>query len=221
MPDTPPDASRPGLAIAPAQDTPATVGPQRELLRSVFRDVLDRVAPAYSVADWRPADAVRQKGRGSCSQRLAVVEDEARAAGIAVRTHGLEVGAAFWHRRFPRHHRVLPATVKLPWPEFLCDGAWLAAEDVFDPQPGRRFANTGCNTLFEALIDGIVTWRGDDPHGRDSLARHVVADHGRFPDRAAFAAACGTTFPRAVAPAVDAYLRIITRDSLRRENETP
>ncbi|MFG3658562.1 transglutaminase domain-containing protein, partial [Streptomyces sp. NPDC047706] len=64
---------------------------QLATLRRAHRAVTGAVRPVYSVQDERPVSEVLRRGRGSCSQRLAVLEAVARADGIPTRVRGLLV----------------------------------------------------------------------------------------------------------------------------------
>ncbi|SEK66054.1 hypothetical protein [Nonomuraea pusilla] len=80
----------------------------------------------------QPASRTLALGRGSCSQRLAVLEAVARACGVATRVRGLLVDGRFWHPRFPLLRPLVPGRVVLAWPcgQTLCAPARLAADLV-------------------------------------------------------------------------------------------
>ncbi|MFE4502287.1 transglutaminase domain-containing protein [Rhodococcus sp. NPDC056743] len=50
----------------------------------------------YGLDDTQPASTTLRRGRGSCSQRLAVLEALARRRGIATRVEGLILRGEFW-----------------------------------------------------------------------------------------------------------------------------
>ncbi|MFH9010822.1 transglutaminase domain-containing protein [Streptomyces sp. NPDC017943] len=158
-------------------------GARIDLLRRAHGVITDAVRPVYSVQDERPVSQVLRRGRGSCSQRLAVLEAVARASGTATRVRGLLVDGAFWYPRFPRMRQIVPDRVVLAWPEFLIEaeggaasaGAgenggtgveWLTASEIFGDlsRLNRRdeggFTNRGPETLFEALSRTAVDWDG-------------------------------------------------------------
>jgi hypothetical protein len=85
---------------AEVQDTSAET--ERELLITAHRLIGARVRPVYAMNDEQPASRTLTLERGSCSQRLALLEAVARACGIAGRVRGLLVDGRFWHSRFPR-----------------------------------------------------------------------------------------------------------------------
>ncbi|MFE2416449.1 transglutaminase domain-containing protein [Streptomyces hokutonensis] len=168
-----------------------------ETLRHAHRLITAAVRPVYSVQDERPVSEVLRRGRGSCSQRLAVLEAVARAAGVATRVRGLLVDGTFWYPRFPRLRRIVPDRVLLAWPEFRLDHApsasWLAVSELFgslgelSEGADAGFTNSGSETLFEALSRTAIDWDGatlcpTSGAGCD-LSAYVVADLGRFDSR--------------------------------------
>ncbi|MBT2368985.1 transglutaminase domain-containing protein [Streptomyces sp. ISL-10] len=192
------------LGTAPAgvtaHDNAGTSAGQRmEALRRAHRRIAATVRPVYSVQDERPVSEVLRRGRGSCSQRLAVLEAVARAGGVATRVRGLLVDGALWYPRFPRMRRLVPDHVLLAWPEFLIDpaagpdGGWLPVSELFgglaelSSRPGGGFTNAGAETLFEALSRTAIDWDGATACPADAaacdLSAHVVADLGRFDSR--------------------------------------
>ncbi|WP_457464607.1 hypothetical protein [Streptomyces sp. TE5632] len=82
-----------------------------------------------------------RRGRGSCSQRLAVLESVARASGVATRVRGLLVDGSFWYPRFPRLHRIVPEQVLLAWPEFRLEGLPAGVHPT-PPHPGWESLNS-------------------------------------------------------------------------------
>ncbi|MFE7856442.1 transglutaminase domain-containing protein [Streptomyces sp. NPDC057403] len=171
-------------------------------LRRAHRYIGRTVRPVYSVRDDLPVSGVLRRGRGSCSQRLAVLEAVARASGVPTRVRGLLLDGRFWYPRFPRLHHVVPDQVVLAWPEFRVAGPapgagfaadWLSASELFgslDELSVRRadgFSNAGAETLFDALSRTPIDWDGTTPcpasgAGCD-LSGHVLADLGRFDSR--------------------------------------
>ncbi|GAA1872694.1 hypothetical protein GCM10009715_19400 [Paeniglutamicibacter psychrophenolicus] len=61
----------------------AGTGSDLEFLREAHRWIQQRIRPVYSLNETQPASATLAKGRGSCSQRIALLEALARGAGIA------------------------------------------------------------------------------------------------------------------------------------------
>ncbi|WP_031155591.1 transglutaminase domain-containing protein [Streptomyces xanthophaeus] len=161
-------------AAGPAREAEAAdPARQVEALYRAHRWISSAVRPVYSVQDERPVSEVLRLGRGSCSQRLAVLESVARASGVATRVRGLLVDGTFWYPRFPHLRRIVPDQVLLAWPEFrLGDpagpggpaGSWLTVSELFgglrplDAGPGEGFTNAGAETLFEALSRTAIDW---------------------------------------------------------------
>ncbi|MFG3280606.1 transglutaminase domain-containing protein [Streptomyces sp. NPDC048111] len=169
-----------------------------ELLRTAHALIARTVRPVYSLADRRPVSEVLRRGRGSCSQRLSVLEAVARSCGIATRVRGLLVDGAFWYPRFPRLTMLVPDRVVLAWPEFRLDGAWVAASALFGEVPAATgYTNAGPETLFDALSRGAVDW--DGPVGCPGtgsscdLSARVLADLGHYDSRDALFTAQGQT----------------------------
>ncbi|GAA2518347.1 hypothetical protein GCM10010393_59140 [Streptomyces gobitricini] len=181
----------------------ATGDGERALLLSAHRLIGERVRPVYAMNDTRPASRTLARGRGSCSQRLAVLEAVSRAAGVPTRVRGLLVDGSFWYPRFPRLRRLVPDAVVLAWPEFRVGGAWVSVSELYAPlgvlaaRSPEGFTNTGSRTLFEALASTAVDWDGS-VCGADScpsydLSAVVRRDLGRFSSRDELFAAHGQT----------------------------
>ncbi|MEW2586816.1 transglutaminase domain-containing protein [Streptomyces virginiae] len=164
-------------AVGPV-DTAGLVVPvdparQIEFLHRAHTWLSGAVRPVYSVQDERPVSEVLRRGRGSCSQRLAVLEAVARAYGVPTRVRGLLVDGSFWYPRFPRLRRIVPDQVLLAWPEFRlgspagAPGAaapWLTVSELLGglrpvaAEQGGGFTNAGSETLFEALSRTAIDW---------------------------------------------------------------
>ncbi|WP_271222368.1 transglutaminase domain-containing protein [Streptosporangium carneum] len=174
-----------------------------DLLRIAHGVIARTVRPVYSVKDLRPVSETLRRGRGSCSQRLAVLEAVARASGVPTRVRGLLVDGAMWYPRFPRLRLLVPDRVVLAWPEFRLADGWLQASELFgglddlSRAPGGGFANDGGETLFEALSRTAVDWDGvTSPPGACSvcdLSARVLTDLGRHRSRDALFAEHGQT----------------------------
>ncbi|MFF4357440.1 transglutaminase domain-containing protein [Streptomyces sp. NPDC001604] len=203
--------------VATAADAGTVAAPDRRTadLRRAHRVIAAAVRPVYSVQDERPVSEVLRRGRGSCSQRLAVLEAVARASGVATRVRGLLVDGAFWYPRFPRLRRLVPDQVLLAWPEFrLGVGAptvhatapWLTVSELFGSLDelsdgrGGGFTNAGAETLFEALSRTAIDWDGVTLCPADGascdLSAHVLADLGHFDSRDELFARHGQTLCR-------------------------
>ncbi|MFC5851799.1 transglutaminase domain-containing protein [Streptomyces chlorus] len=185
-------------------DSGADLGPVRRIaaLRRAHRWIATAVQPVYSVQDERPVSEVLRRGRGSCSQRLAVLESVARASGVATRVRGLLVDGSFWYPRFPRLHRIVPDQVLLAWPEFRLEGLpsavhptapWLGVSELFGSLDelsdghGGGFTNAGPETLFDALSRTAIDWDGvtlcPAAGAACDLSAYVLTDLGRFDSR--------------------------------------
>lgn len=186
------------LAAQETQEPAAKVA----ALRHAHRWISAEVRPVYSVQEARPVSKILRLGRGSCSQRMAVLEAVARACGIPSRVRGLVVDGTFWYPRFPRLRRLVPHQVVLAWPEFRIDGLpmagrtaapWLPVPELFagSGQPRGRtsggFTNAGPETLFEALSRKGVDWDGATARpasdGSCDLSAYLLTDLGRFDSR--------------------------------------
>lgn len=106
----------------------------RALLQRAHGAVASRVRPTYAIEERQPVSRTLARGRGSCSQRLAVLEAVARGNGISTRVRGLLVDGTFWYPRFAGLHPLLPSEVVLAWPEFLLDDGWVSASELFREQ---------------------------------------------------------------------------------------
>ncbi|MFD8595732.1 transglutaminase-like domain-containing protein [Kitasatospora sp. NPDC059646] len=202
-PSTGPTQQMPGTG--PTEQTPPTVA----ALRRAHRWIAGAVRPVYSVDEGRPVSEVLRTGRGSCSQRMAVLEAVARSWGVPTRVRGLVVDGRFWYPRFPRLRAVVPAEVVLAWPEFRLpertpdDGPWLPVSALFADgrtaaRTGGPFTNSGPETLFEALSRTAVDWDGTASAacpgtGPCDLSAQVRADLGHFDSRDALFARHGQT----------------------------
>jgi hypothetical protein len=168
------------------------------VLREAHSLISAAVRPVYSVDDAQSVSRTLRRGRGSCSQRLAVLEAVARASGIPTRVRGLVVDGRFWYPRFPRVRFAVPNRVILAWPEFLVNSAWLPVAELFGSLPslsacaGGGFTNADGETLFDALSRTAVDWDGVTGSTCD-LSATVLADLGRFSSRDELFAACGQT----------------------------
>ncbi|WP_206066765.1 transglutaminase domain-containing protein [Nonomuraea composti] len=159
---------------------------ERAFLITAHQLIAARVRPVYAMNERQPASRTLRLGRGSCSQRLALLEAAARGRGIPTRVRGLLLDGRFWHPRFPRLRALIPRRVVLAWPEFLLDGKWVAVSELYGDltalRTGGRFTNTGSVTLFDAIAHTAVDWDGGTCSSCD-LSGHVLADLGCFTAR--------------------------------------
>ncbi|MFE9648035.1 transglutaminase domain-containing protein [Streptomyces sp. NPDC006365] len=158
----------------------------RAALRVAHGIISREVRPVYSVEDRHPASRTLRLGRGSCSQRMAVLESVARAMGVRTRVRGLLVDGAFWYPRFPRLKAV---DVLLAWPEFLLDREWVPVGELFEGvAAAEAFTNKGGETLFDAVARVGVDWSGSVSCGAQGgtacdLSAQVLVDLGHFDSR--------------------------------------
>lgn len=171
------------------RDLPPSADPLT-MLRAAHAAIGATVRPVYALDDRQPVSKTLRRRRGSCSQRLAILEAVARAAGLPTRVQGLLVDGRFWYPRFRRLRRLVPDVVVLAWPEFRVDGEWMPVSELFGAPSGTAcFTNASGETLFEALSRGGVDWSCD-------LSGFVVADLGRFDSRDELFAEQGQTMCR-------------------------
>ena len=165
---------------------------QRSFVQAAHRLITERITAVYALDDRQPASVTIRRGSGSCSQRLAVLEAVARSRGIPTRVRGLFVDGSFWYPRFPRLRALVPRIVVLAWPEFLLDGEWVGAGELFGPVVAlpvgsAAFTNADGETLFDAVARSAVDWDGvtSSPGSGSScdLSAVVRGDAGYFRDR--------------------------------------
>ncbi len=178
----------------------------RLFLRAAHQGVAHQILPSYALNDHQPTSVTIARQRGSCSQRLAVVEALARRAGIATRVRGLAVDGAFWYPRFPRLGWLVPERIILAWPEFQIAEEWVSASELFGSMGELAactagFTNTEGETLFDAIARTAVDWDGSSGTTTCDLSATVREDLGYFDSRDELFAAQGQTlcwFARAV-----------------------
>ncbi|MFI8447662.1 transglutaminase domain-containing protein [Streptomyces erythrochromogenes] len=190
-------------AAAPGPEGPVDPVRQIEALHRAHAWIAAAVRPVYSVQDERPVSEVLRRGRGSCSQRLAVLEAVARASGVPTQVRGLLVDGTFWYPRFPRLRRIVPDQVLLAWPEFRigAEGAcasWLTVSELLGglrpvaAEQGGGFTNAGPETLFEALARTAIDWdaapaacpgTGPGAGAACDLSAYVLRDLGHYDSR--------------------------------------
>ncbi|MBA4864498.1 transglutaminase domain-containing protein [Streptomyces sp. PSKA54] len=165
----------------------------RALLQVAHGIIARDVRPVYSVEERRRTSRTLRLGRGSCSQRMAVLESVARAVGVPTRVRGLLVDGAFWYPRFPRFKPLVPEHVLLAWPEFLLEQRWVPIAELFGSLSelsdfgGGAFTNQGGETLFDAVARTAVDWDGAPGCGMSGagcdLSAQVLVDFGHFGSR--------------------------------------
>lgn len=155
------------------------------VLEAAHSIIRDEIRAVYALEETTPASRTLNRGFGSCSQRLAILESVARALGIATRVRILLVDRSFWYSRFPHLGPVLPDRILLAWPEF-CTDRWRPASELFGAigcRGGGPFTNRDSETLFEAVGRCAVDWDGREGTGEYNLSQFVRADYGYFANR--------------------------------------
>jgi hypothetical protein len=168
-------------------------GGDREFLQAAHQWLAQHLCPVYTLNERQPTSTTLGRGCGSCSQRMAVLEAVARAAGIGTRSRALWIDGQFWRSRFPQLQRFLPHRVLLAWPQFFIDGSWVGFEELYGPPQelaehrSDGFTNATGETLFEAVQYTAVDWGGQTCScaigSACDLSHVVVADDGIFPSR--------------------------------------
>jgi len=182
-------------------------------LRAAHRLIQVSIRPVYAMTEVQPVSETLRKERGSCSQRLAVLEAVARSRGIATRVQGLLIDGEFWYPRFPTMTRLVPHQILLAWPEFRIGSEWLNVSRLFSGMPEhpdhqkRQFTNSGGETLFDAIARGAADWAGEVTDSCDcgdpDLARFVRRELGVFGSRDEVFARYGQNLPALVRALVD------------------
>ncbi|MCD2104233.1 hypothetical protein O4214_04775 [Rhodococcus erythropolis] len=182
----------------------------QEFLVSGHRRVGERIRPVYGLDDRQPVSVTLSRGRGSCSQRLAVVEALARRRGIATRVRGLVLRGEFWYPRFRHLHAVIPKSVLLAWPEFLVDGHWQDISEIVSPaavSAVEPFTNTGEETLFDAIGRAPISWGRSGSCDCLDFSEFVERDLGTFESRDNLFEEFGQTMSTPVRVLVDPVFR--------------
>lgn len=184
-----------------------------EVVEAAHAIIRREVRPVYALDESTPSSRTLRRGKGSCSQRLAVLESVARTVGVPTRVRALLIDRSFWYPRFPRIKFWLPDRIMLVWPEFHIDGAWRSASDLFGPigcHGGGAFTNTGSETLFEAVGRCAIDWDGRSQGSEYDLSNFVRGDQGYFTDRDAAFARLGQTLAAPFRILADPVLRRIS-----------
>lgn len=161
------------------------------MVQQAHRLIAQQIRPVYAVDDLQPASKTLALGRGSCSQRLSVLEAIARSLGIATRVRGLLIDGRFWYPRFPHLRFAVPDVVVLAWPEFQIHDSWVSASAIFETAEGSAnpwgFTNSDGETLFDAIARTTVDWDGETSWPGEcsvcDLSAEVTRDLGRFDAR--------------------------------------
>ena len=171
-------------------------------LRRLHWVIATNVRGVYAFQETQPASVTWARRRGSCSQRLAILESAARAIGIPTSVRGVWVDGRFWYPRFHALRVAIPDRVLLAWPSFHLDGAWLSASELFETMTALADANpTGFTnkgeTLFDALMTTAIDWDGQTAAqpgcAACDLSSRVLIDLGYFNSRDELFATNGQT----------------------------
>ncbi|WP_094272328.1 transglutaminase domain-containing protein [Rhodococcus sp. OK302] len=183
----------------------------REFLVAAHRAIQQRIRAVYALDDTQPVSVTLRRERGSCSQRLAVLEALARRHGIRTRVTGLILRGEFWYPRFRRLHAFIPERVLLAWPEFLIDGNWCDVSEVLvEPTEATSFepfANAGAETLFDALSRAPIRWTEASSCDCLDFSEFVEKELGTFDSRDALFAEFGQTMSAPIRAVIDPVFR--------------
>jgi hypothetical protein len=162
-------------------------------LRKAHIHLVQNMQPVYSVNELQPASVTIQRGRGSCSQRTAVLEAIARVEGIPTRVHAFAVKGSFWYPRFRFTRPFIPKSVLLVWPQFYVADKWLDFDEIHAPMEQiavsakSGFTNAG-ESLFEAVENKPVDFLGKTCglgcyRAERDLSKFLLNNHGIFDTR--------------------------------------
>jgi len=176
-----------------ATELSASSGSGHGFLRKTHLHLVQTLHPVYSVNEQQPASLTLRRGRGSCSQRTAVLEAIARAAGIPTRVHAFAVKGNFWYPRFRFTRPFIPKSVLLVWPQFYVGDKWLDFDELHAPieqiaaTAKSGFTNTG-ESLFDAVESKPVDFLGKTCglgcyRVECDLSKFLLNNHGLFDTR--------------------------------------
>ena len=170
-------------------------------LQRLHQVIATNVRGVYAFQETQPASVTWTRRRGSCSQRLAILESTARAVGIPTNVRGVWVDGRFWYPRFHALRIAIPDRVLLAWPSFHIESAWLSASELFGTVGSLAtarpagFTNKG-ETVFDALSTTAIDWDGQtatQPGCACDLSSRVLIDLGYFDSRDELFATNGQT----------------------------
>lgn len=176
-----------GLATAIGEPETSDAAALWSWLGRAHERVAAAIRPVYAMNERQPASRTITRGRGSCSQRFAVLEALARSRGIATRTHAVVLPGEFWAGRFRGLTWLIPDEVVVALPEFRLDG-WRTSRGCLaggcdTGEPRGAFTNDSAETLFEAVARGAMP------------THLVIHDLGYFDVRDDFVDRCATLAP--------------------------
>jgi hypothetical protein len=177
------------LATELSDSSPSGLG----FLRTAHLHLAHTLQAVYSVNEWQAASLTLRRGRGSCSQRAAVLEAIARAGGIPTRVHAFAVKGSFWYPRFRRTRRFIPKSILLVWPQFFVGDKWLDFDEIHAPieqipaTAKSGFTNNG-ESLFEAVENKPIDFLGKTCglgcyRAEHDLSKFLLNNYGLFDTR--------------------------------------
>ncbi len=119
--------------------------------------ILHAVNPIYSIDEFQPVSVTLEKGKGSCSQRMACLEAFCRAGKIATRGRGLWISGHFWYPRFRYVKQFIPKRVLLSWPQFYLNEVWVDFDELFVSPANINGSAIGFTNADETLFEAVTT----------------------------------------------------------------
>jgi hypothetical protein len=163
------------------------------LLQKVHIHLSRTLRPVYSVDEWQPASRTIQRGRGSCSQRMACLEAIARTCRVPTRVRALHVKGSFWYPRFQFSRWFIPGRILLLWPQFHIEGSWLDFDELHLPLAdmvanGQAGFTNDAESLFEAVRNKPIDFTGKTcgltcAKPEHDLSMFILNDEGFFDTR--------------------------------------
>jgi hypothetical protein len=164
----------------------------RAFVRAAHRRLADeRMCTIYSLDEAQPASVTMRENKGTCGQRMVVLEALARAAGIATRERALWLSRTFWYYRLALIRWLLPEATLYYWPQFYLDGRWVDFDEIHEPigvlaaRARRPFVNDGIS-VFSAVETMPVDFLGKTRGGANpecDISAVVLSDGGFFDSR--------------------------------------
>jgi hypothetical protein len=167
----------------------------RKIVQNAHQLIAGLINPIYTVDEHQKVSAAIQKGRGSCSQRMACLEACSRALGIGTRARALWISGSFWAPRFTIMKIFIPSKVLLIWPQFHIENNWIDFDELYEEvtdetQSGiRRFANSD-ETIFDAISHTHVDLLGKSSvsdcntcKSTSDLTEYLIEDVGFYDTR--------------------------------------
>jgi hypothetical protein len=155
--------------------------------------LVEALRPVYTIDEWQAASVTLRKQQGSCSQRAAVLEAVARAAGVPTRVHAFFVKGNFWYPRFRLTRVFIPDSVLLVWPQFYVGNEWLDFDELHGSteqlvaRAKSGFTNSG-ESIFDAVVEKPIDFLGKScgaacARPEHDLSNFLTRDQGLFDTR--------------------------------------